>query len=58
MSQKAVALSEDYRLSHGVLIPDMLIASTALSPEIALLSKNWKDFRFIEELTLMEYNVG
>lgn len=57
VSQKAVELFEDYRLSHGVLIPDMLIASTALSLEISLLSKNRKDFRFIEELELLEYKV-
>jgi len=51
ISQIAVQLFEDYRLSHGVLIPDMLIASSALSLEIPLLSKNRKDFRFIKKLS-------
>jgi predicted nucleic acid-binding protein len=54
-SEKTVDLFEKYRLSHGVLIPDMLIASTALTLKIPLLSKNRKDFRFIKKLNLFEY---
>lgn len=56
-SEIAVDLFKKYRLSHGVLIPDMLIASTALTLEIPLLSKNQKDFRFIKKLDLIEYTV-
>ena len=56
-SEQAVDLFKKYRLSHGVLIPDMLIASTALTLEIPLLSKNRKDFRFINKLELIEYTV-
>ncbi|WP_234571966.1 type II toxin-antitoxin system VapC family toxin [Rhodohalobacter sp. 614A] len=56
-SEIAVDLFKKYRLSHGVLIPDMLIASTALTLEIPLLSKNRKDFRFIKKLELIEYTV-
>lgn len=56
-SEKAVDLFKKYRLSHGVLIPDMLIASTALTIEIPLLSKNRKDFHFINNLELIEYTV-
>lgn len=55
VSKKAVTLFENFRLSHGVLIPDMLIASTALSLRIPLLSKNRKDFHFIEDLELLDY---
>jgi predicted nucleic acid-binding protein len=57
ISDKTVELFEKYRLSHGVLIPDMLIASTALTLEIPLMSKNRKDFRFIDKLDLVEYQV-
>jgi hypothetical protein len=57
ISEKAVDLFKKYRLSHGVLIPDMLIASTSLILEIPLLSKNRKDFRFINKLELIEYSV-
>lgn len=56
-SEKAVDLFQKYRLSHGVLIPDMLIASTAMILNIPLLSKNRKDFRFIKSLELIEYLV-
>ncbi|HLR77184.1 MAG TPA: type II toxin-antitoxin system VapC family toxin [Balneolaceae bacterium] len=58
ISKQAVELFEEYRLSHGVLIPDMLIASTALTLEIALMSKNRKDFRFIDKLDLVKYQVS
>lgn len=57
VSQKSVALFKDYRLSHGVMIADMLIAATALEYESPLLSKNQKDFRFINDLNLIEYKV-
>jgi len=58
ISKQAVELFEEYRLSHGVLIPDMLIASTALTLEIPLMSKNRKDFRFIDKLDLVKYQVS
>jgi len=54
-SQKSVALFKNYRLSHGVMIADMLIAATALEYECSLLSKNQKDFNFIADLNLIEY---
>lgn len=57
ISEKSVELFENYRLSHGVLIADMLIASTALVLEIPLISQNRKDFRFIEKLSLLDYKV-
>jgi len=57
ISVKAVDLFEEYRLSHGVLIPDMLIASTALMLKIPFLSKNQKDFRFIDQLNLINYKI-
>jgi len=55
ISDKAVELFEKFRLSHGVMIPDMLIASTAIILEVPLISKNQKDFRFIKELKLKNY---
>ena len=57
ISLKTVDLFNKYRLSHGVLIPDMLIASTALSLDIPLMSKNRKDFQFIKELKFIEYKI-
>jgi predicted nucleic acid-binding protein len=55
VSQTSVALFKKFRLSHGVMIADMLIAATALEYKSSLLSKNQKDFRFIDELNLIEY---
>jgi predicted nucleic acid-binding protein len=51
----AVDLLKRYRLSHGLLIADALIAATALSREADLVSKNQRDYRFIEELHLLPY---
>ncbi|MBI5016195.1 MAG: type II toxin-antitoxin system VapC family toxin [Deltaproteobacteria bacterium] len=55
ISQQAEALLRRYRLSHGLLIPDALIAATALGADIPLATKNVSDFRFIEGLALVDY---
>jgi predicted nucleic acid-binding protein len=55
ISDKALELLLNYRLSHGLLIPDALIASTAIVNNISLISKNQSDFRFIEGLDLLSY---
>jgi hypothetical protein len=57
ISRKAVELFQQYRLSHDVLIADMLIASTALTYDVELISKNQKDFKFIDDLKLIKYTV-
>jgi hypothetical protein len=57
ISGKTVELFQQYRLSHDVLIADMLIASTALIYDFELISKNQKDFKFIDDLRLIKYNV-
>lgn len=44
-----------YRLSHGLLIADALIATTAIHWDYPLISKNQRDFRFIDELKLVQY---
>ena len=55
ISLKAVELITNYRLSHGLLIPDALIAATAITLNMPLLSKNQKDYRFMPELDLFSY---
>ena len=55
ISDRATQLLQDYFLSHGLLIADALIAATAIEHQISLLSKNQRDFRFIQELTLLAY---
>ncbi len=51
----ALDLFRQYRMSHGLMIPDALIAATALAIEQPLISKNQMDYRFISGLTLMPY---
>ena len=46
---------QTYALSHGLQIPDALIAATALAFNIPLLSKNQRDYRFIVGLSLLPY---
>lgn len=55
ISTKSVELLEKYRLSHGLLIPDALIAATALEAGENFITKNQKDFRFINGLKLLPY---
>ncbi|MEL0589683.1 MAG: type II toxin-antitoxin system VapC family toxin [Planktothrix rubescens PR222] len=55
ISDQAVELLRQYRLSHGLLIPDALIAATAINFNIPLLTKNQSDYRFIKEVNLLPY---
>lgn len=55
VSDRAVNLLERYFLSHSLLIADGLIAATALVHNEGLITKNQRDFRFIEGLNLLPY---
>jgi hypothetical protein len=55
ISDSVVELLRRYRLSHGLLIADALIAATALSLNIPLVTKNHRDYRFITGLRLLAY---
>jgi len=55
ISDRAVFLLRQYRLSHGLLLADALIAASALAPNIAFITKNQRDYRFIEGLNLLTY---
>ncbi len=48
----ALDLFKTYHLSHGLRIPDCLIAATAIGTGLPLFTYNRKDFRFISGLTL------
>lgn len=54
-SDIAIDLLRRYRLSHGLLIADALIAATALSQSIPLVTKNERDYRYIAGLRLLPY---
>lgn len=55
ISDRAVGLLQQYRLSHGLLIADALIAATALEYGEPFITKNQRDFRFIVGLNLLPY---
>lgn len=44
-----------YNLSHNLLIPDALIAATALIHDEEFVTKNQRDFRFVGRLRLLRY---
>lgn len=55
ISDKAVALLRQFRLSHGLLIADALIAATAKVKGVKLVTKNYRHYRFIPDLNLTPY---
>ena len=55
VSDTAVNLLRQYRLRHGLAIPDALIAATAVTLGQPLISKNQRDYRFIKGLQLLPY---
>jgi len=55
ISDKAIDLLEQYRLSHGLLIADALIAATAIVFGLSFVSKNQSDYQFIDNLQLLPY---
>ena len=52
---EARRLFKRYRLSHGLMIPDCLIAATAMAAGIPLATKNRRDFVFIDGLALLPF---
>lgn len=55
ISSTAVELLLKFRLSHGLLIPDALIAATAIDLDVDFASKNQRDYRFVENIKLLDY---
>lgn len=52
ISKKSMKLIKKYSISHGLLIPDALIAGTAITKNFPLWTFNRKDFKFIDDLIL------
>ena len=48
----ALNLIETYSKSHGLTIPDALIAASVIDNNLQLLTYNVKDFKFIKNLKL------
>jgi len=56
ISEAATKLIEKYAKSHGLHIPDALIAATAICHRMELFTYNIKDFKFIESVRLYRHN--
>lgn len=52
ISQQAYTLVLAFSKSHGLMIPDALIAATALTESLELVSDNDRDFNMIHVLTV------
>jgi hypothetical protein len=55
ISSIGIDLLKRYRASHGLLIADAIIAATAINLGCQFISKNQKDFRYIQKLKLLPY---
>lgn len=55
ISQRAIELLNEYKLSHGLLIADSFIAATSLILDSYLITKNQKDFKYIKNIKLLKY---
>ncbi len=53
-SAKAIKLIRNYSNSHGLLLPDALIAATALENDLTIVIYNIDDFKFIGGLKTLE----
>lgn len=54
ISIKAIELIEEYRLSHGLEIPDAIIGATAICHNIELYTYNLKDFSFLSNIKIYQ----
>ena len=54
ISKLAILLIEKFSLSHNLSLPDALISSTAIYHNVKLFTLNKKDFKFINNLQLLE----
>ena len=52
ISALGISLYKKYKLSHGLDMPDSLIAATAIELDLPLLTYNIRDFRFISGIRL------
>lgn len=56
-SAKAISLIHNFRLSHALQIPDALIGAMAITYKIPLYTYNLKDFRYMPEIELYDFNI-
>ena len=54
VSHVAFQLMESFYLSHGLVLPDALIAATALERDLTLYTRNIRHFRMIPQLKVSQ----
>lgn len=54
VSHVAFQLMESFYLSHGLVLPDALIAATALEHDLTLYTRNMRHFRMIPQLKVSQ----
>ena len=54
VSQRAIELVRAFSKSHGLMLPDAVIAATCLENDLTLITFNSKDFRFINDLKILK----
>lgn len=57
ISQRAIELIDFYSNSYGLLLPDALIAATALENDLTVVTYNVDDFKFIQNLKWLKPSV-
>jgi len=58
ITKSAIQLLQDYKLSHGLALPDAFIAATAQISGWELFTYNVKDYKFIKGLTLFDLQLS
>lgn len=58
ISEKALELLESYRLSHDLKLPDAIIGAMAVVYRIPLFTYNTKDFKYLPDIILYEFEQG
>ena len=54
ISSLSIRLVRNYSKSHGLMLPDAVIAATCIENNLSLITFNLKDFTFIDGLSLSE----
>lgn len=54
ITQLTIQLLQDYNLSHGLVLPDALIAATAVITRFEIFTYNLKDYKFIKDIKLFD----
>ena len=55
ITELSFTLLRNYKLSHGLALPDCLIAATSIKTDLQLFTYNVRDFRFIANLKLYKH---